>query len=221
MFKLVIIQLQIHAPNDNLIKQLDEIREIKHKLFTNDKKNINLNNDNNVSDNGLINPVQKWPNNTLLCVSDSIMINIDEKRLSRKFNTKVRCFSGATVDDMFDYITPLLKKEPDHILLHTGTNNCNFNTSDVILTKILNLKKHIETILPKATVIISQPIVRIDDAKASLTVRHLIDKVKMLDCKILDNSNINYDHLGNKGLHLNGRGTGRLAMNIISLMRQL
>ena len=52
-------------------------------------------------------------------------------------------------------------------------------------------------------------------------VRHLIDKINLLDAKISDNSNITNDHLGIKGLHLNGRGTGRLAMNIISFMTQL
>ena len=51
-------------------------------------------------------------------------------------DTKIRCFSGATVDDMFNYITSLLKKEPDHALLHTGTNNCKHTTSVEIITKI-------------------------------------------------------------------------------------
>ena len=139
--------------NQKLIKQLNEIRIIKHKIF------------NNVKSVPEISPVHKWPKNTLLCVSDSIMNN--EKRLSRKFNMKIRCFSGATVDDMFDYITPRLNKEPGHVLLHTVRNNCKHNTSDEIITKILKLKKQIEAVQPNATVIISQPIVRIDDSKAT------------------------------------------------------
>ena len=48
-----------------------------------------------------------------------------------------------------------------------------------------------------------------------------MDKINLLDVKIVDNSNITNDHLGIKGLHLNKRGTGRLAMKIISIVKQL
>ena len=58
------------------------------------------------------------------------------------------------------------------------------------------------------------------EIKQKLTVRHLKDKINLFHIKISDKSNIIYD-LGNKGLHLNGRNTGRLAMNIISLIKQL
>ena len=35
---------------------------------------------------------------------------------------------------------------------------------------------------------------------------------------ILDNGNITYDHISKRGLHLTGRGTGRIAMNILFLI---
>ena len=57
---------------------------------------------------------------------------------------------------------------------------------------------------------------RIDNAKAGLTIKYLCDKLDNLNIYVLDNSNINENHLGRKGLNLNGMGTGRLAMNIIS-----
>ena len=37
----------------------------------------------------------------------------------------------------------------------------------------------------------------------------------------MDNTNIHDKHLGKKTLHLNGRGTGKLPLNIMSLMRQV
>ena len=32
-------------------------------------------------------------------------------------------FSGATIEDMYDYLKPMLRKCPDNIILHVGTNN--------------------------------------------------------------------------------------------------
>lgn len=35
----------------------------------------------------------------------------------------VKSFSGAKTEDMEDYLKPLIRKEPDEIILHVGTNN--------------------------------------------------------------------------------------------------
>ena len=150
-----------------------------------------------------------------------MMNQIDENRLSKKFNVKVRCFSECLVNDMYDYLAPLLKKEPDYVILHVGTNDSVTKSSDNILNELLDLKAHIERILPKATIILSQLIVRIDDVKANLTIRRLIDKLEKLDIPLLNHDKINVEHLGSKCIHLNGRGTGRMAMNFISMFRQL
>ena len=68
---------------------------------------------------------------------------------------KVKNFAGATIDDMYDYIKPLLKKCPDDIILHVGTNNTVNESSKVVLGKLLDLKKFIENTLPESNVIIS------------------------------------------------------------------
>ena len=166
--------------------------------------------------------VRKWPVNTLLIASDSIFNNLEEKRLKKyNFNTKVRCFSGSTISDMYDYLTPLLKKEPDHILLHVGSNNTATMSSGRILDDLLKLKLFIQTKLPNTKIILSQPTIRNDNAKASFTTQHLVTKLKELNITMLDNGNVNDSHLRKKGLHLNSRGTARIAMNIISLMKCL
>jgi hypothetical protein len=46
--------------------------------------------------------------NTILVASDSICNQIDEKRLSKKYTVKVRAFSGASINDMYWYLHPLL-----------------------------------------------------------------------------------------------------------------
>ena len=67
------------------------------------------------------------------------MLNyIDETRMSRKFNVKVRSFPGAK-PDMFHYSVPLLEKNPDYIILHVGTNNAVDHQSNDITSKIFEL----------------------------------------------------------------------------------
>ena len=61
-------------------------------------------------------------------------------------NVKVRAFNGANIEDMYSYVKPLLKKEPSYVLLHVGTNDAPFLTSEHILNEILLLKLYIEKI---------------------------------------------------------------------------
>ena len=204
--------------NRNDYNQLYNIRLLKHKEF------LSLN---NLHDESLERSeefhesIKPWPRNTLLIASDSIMNNIDESRLSRYMNVKVRPFSGSTVNDMFNYITPLLQKQPDYILLHLGSNDSINSTSDIIYNRLMNLKNYIQGILPNVVVMLSKPTMRIDNATANFTLRRLGDLLDRSGIKLLDNSNIEGKHIGQRGLHLNGRGTGRLAMNIISLIKKL
>ena len=68
--------------------------------------------------------VHSWPKNTILIAGDSMINGINEKRISTNFKSvKVRCFSGATIDDMYFNLIPLLKKKPATLVLHVGTNN--------------------------------------------------------------------------------------------------
>ena len=57
-----------------------------------------------------------------------------------KHNVKVRFFRGGTIEDMEDNIKPILKREPDYIILHVGTNNATNLTARDILDKLLQLK---------------------------------------------------------------------------------
>ena len=89
---------------------------------------------------------------------------IEERRISKrgKKKVKVKNFPGATIDDSYDYIKPLLKKYPDNIISHVGTNNAVNELSKMLLEKLLNLKKFIEHTLPECNVVISNLITRTD-----------------------------------------------------------
>ena len=165
------------------------------------------------------NTIKPWPAKTTLITGSSIINGIEEHRL-RKYKAIVRPFPGACVDDLYDYITPLLKKKPTNIILQIGSNDAPNKTADQIFEEISNLKRYIEDILPSAKIFVSCPLVRLDNSHANLVLRQLDEKLKALPY-IIKNDNLDVTCLGKKGLHLNPKGSGRLALNYISLMRRL
>ena len=79
-----------------------------------------------------------------------MLAGIDENRLSKKYNTKVRSHPGATIKDMFDHIKPYLRKKPGNIILHVSTNDASNKdmTSDDIFENLLQLKTFINEDTP-------------------------------------------------------------------------
>ena len=80
---------------------------------------------------------------------------------------------------------------------------------------------HIEKSVENVKFIISQPIICTDNRKAQMTINNLNSKLSNLNILCMSNSNVKDDHLGRKGLHLNDRGNGRIALNIMNLIREL
>ena len=88
--------------------QLTEFRKKQQEKFTKTKKpHVSPKSNENL---------HKWDKNTTLIVGDSMLSGIAERRISKRDRkVKVKNFPGATIDDMYDYIRPLLKKCPDNI----------------------------------------------------------------------------------------------------------
>ena len=145
---------------------------------------------------------------------------VQERKLSRYF-AKVRCHAGACIDDIYDYIAPLLKKKPSTVMLHVCTNDAKRKSSDQIIAELENLKRYIERSIPNVLVVISCPVIRTDDKKANDVLREVDGKIKSLFVNFIDNDNIDKTYLSKKGLHLNQKGTGRLARNFIALLQRL
>ena len=60
----------------------------------------------------------------ILIAEDSMINGINDKRISKNHKlVKVRCFSGATIDDMSFNLIPLLRRKTAASVLHMGTNN--------------------------------------------------------------------------------------------------
>ena len=132
--------------------QLELVREEKHDIYLKQKileydskeKNDKANNEETSG-----NFKHAWLAGTCLIVGDSILTGIDEKRLSRNNQVvKVRDFRGATSDDLKHHLVPLLKKKPEHIILHIGTNDAVSKTSRQIPDELLQLKQYIINTLP-------------------------------------------------------------------------
>ena len=146
-------------------------------------------------------------------------MGVEENRLRTKFSVKVRYFPSATIDDMYSYLIALLEKQPEVLILHVGTNDAPKRTSQEIIKSLLNLKSFIAKKLPDCNIIISTPVKRTDDWKAMLTIKKVSEIACQLELNTIDNSNINENHLGRKGLHLNRKGTGRLVLNFLNKIK--
>ena len=62
--------------------------------------------------------------------------------------------------------------------------------SEVILNELMELKSHIENTLPSCVLIISEPTIRLDSAKASLTIKHINEKLRTSNRNVIRNGNI-------------------------------
>ena len=139
---------------------------------------------------------------------------VDEKRLSKKHsNVNVFQFAGARIEDVNQYIIPIIKKEPDYLILHVGTNYATTNTSKKIVDDLLILKSNISKQLPICRIVLSKPIIRHDNGKANLAIRNVNKHLPALQSEFIENDGISSQHLGRKGLHLNPKGKDRLALN--------
>ena len=162
-----------------------------------------------------------WKKNTVLIVGDSMLNNIDERTLSKRYTTKVRCFRGSTVSDLHDYIKPLLRKKPDKIILVIGTNDIQNEAVADVLKGIKSLMDMILNELPSCHVGVSEIIKRAGKSVATINgkINEFNSGLKFMNVDILRRQNILPDHINHGGLHLNQNGDRQLAMNIIGKIR--
>ena len=151
---------QVDKNENNTNKQLTEIRHNKHKERNRNQSNKEENQD-----------VHKCPKGTVAIIGDSVVSSLIEELLSnKKHQVKGRYCRGAKVEDMFDYVKPILKQKHDYVVLDVGTNNAKDRTSRKILDKLLQLKTAILDSDKNCKVILSQPVKQVDDGKAGFII---------------------------------------------------
>ena len=72
-----------------------------------------------------------WRNHTY---NGEFNITWNCRKQVEKYKAKVRAFPGSTVDDMHDFLKPLLKKKPSNVILHIGSNDFLDKTAAEIAT---------------------------------------------------------------------------------------
>ena len=118
---------------------------------------------------------------------------------------------------MEDYIKPTVKLSPNQIILHCGTNNLPSSEDPETITRsIINIAKNIKANNVKVAVAISGIIPRRDTfnlkaKQVNETLKKICEEEKI---PFISHHGINTRfHLNSRGLHLNDKGTSRLAQN--------
>ena len=141
------------------------------------------------------------------------MSGLRESKISFGKNIKVGFFPGPKIQDMYYYLVPLLRKRPDKIVLHVGTNDAPHIKADEMLQELGKLKSFTWEMLPSGKIILSAPPIRVEKHNAN---ENNIDFIKLLetnDSLLIQQPNIKGNHLNRYGLHLNHDGTQALTKN--------
>ena len=153
----------------------------------------------------------------ILC--DCMLNGIQEKGLNKNadINIKIRKYPGASSTDILDHIRPSLRKEPDQIIIHAGTNDL---TSDHnYLNNVKKIVKMVRETCKNTKLCFSSLICRNDlkdiDEKVKKTNTHLENYCKQQNLDFIDNSNIKKSDLNSRGLHLQERSSNKLAKNFL------
>ena len=132
------------------------------------------------------------------------------RKIKHKHLVKVRSFSGAKISCMTDHVKPTLRDiNPDHIILHAGTNDLRTeNTASQIAKATIDLATSLKN--DDNTVTVSGIVPRLDDLnnKANEMNRRLVLMCKERNISFLshDKSNDLSKHLNESKLHLNNNG---------------
>ena len=211
---------------DNAINQLKVLIEntkhlqSKHKEFFATSKNkdpITILSD--LSETRMTNKQHNWKKGTTLIMGDSILSGLREYKMSRRKTIKVRTFPGATINDMKFFVVPLLKKKPDKVIIHVGTNAAPHFTPDEMFKNMKELRLLIQKMVPSAKIIISSPVIRVDKANSDVNNKKFISLLNSTDWDCIHHENIDESHLNEYGLHINRTGSINLAKNLISGIR--
>ena len=159
-------------------------------------------------------------------VGDSMINGMDERKMSnRRRIIKVRAHPGASISDMLDYLRPILRKKPTHLVLHAGTNDIRNLSPEEILDQFDKVNDVVTRDSPETKLILSSLIERYDYTELNDKINVTNDLLKKFcDSKLLTyvgNTNIDRDCINKSGLHLNHIGTIHLSRNFKQCLNSL
>ena len=159
----------------------------------------------------------------MVTLDDNMLKHFNDWEMPKKVNSDckifVKHFSGAATNCMEDYMKLSLRKDPNHIILHVGTNDPILDrTSQDIGTSIVNLACSMKG--KNCDVSISNINLRTDNKKFNQKGQevntHLKDICKDNKIYLIDNTNkIKVQHLNKVKYHLNKRGSNVIRYTFI------
>ena len=84
----------------------------------------------------------------MVIVGDSMLAGLRQATLFRSKRMKVCYFPGGKTEDLMYHLIPYLKKEPDNIIIHIGTNDSPNKTEELIFKELVNVKETITKLYP-------------------------------------------------------------------------
>ena len=162
-------------------------------------------------------------------VGDSIVRGIGKQEINRtvhKYNSFVKTFPGATTEDMESYIIPTLKRNPDVLIIHCGTNDLRKEDPGKIATKITRVALQAKKTVQKVAV--SSILARGDSDHLE---RKRVQVNMMLQKSLADNEIDLIEHevfdtdwrhlLYDDGIHLNDDGTNVLGNDFVNYINSI
>ena len=121
---------------------------------------------------------------------------------------------------MEDYPKPLIKKRPARIILHCGTNDLNTSQPAQVAEDIRKLVNYTCIKAEGIDCTVSELVMRNDGLyNKVIEVNEKLRDILGKDTQIIEHSNIESSHLNNRRIHLNKKGDGKLAYNLIQYIK--
>ena len=141
----------------------------------------------------------------MLIVGDSMVNGIEGSKLSKTHHIRVQPIPGGKAEDIQQNLKDVLHEDLETLIFHAGTNNATTNTPQMIVDKLITLKRNIEGSLLKGRVIVRKFILRTDNTKTNTTIQNMNRMIKELQIQTVDNSKIS-KNFGKKKITFESRG---------------
>ena len=211
--------LTVEESNNDDSEERDERQPIQSNSNQN-KDRISKQKENAKQDN------RAKPSVTIL--GDSIVKHVEVQRVQQSMQYKqrvyVKYFNGADIQDMTDFSKPIIRRKPDKVILHIGTNEIGKKEKEAeqIAREIYDLAEDIEA--ENITVAISELTPRADSEQNQVKSAAVNVELGRLCARgripLIKHNNIDATkHLNGSKLHLNKYGTSLLARNYVKFLR--
>ena len=159
----------------------------------------------------------------VIILGDSVIKHVNGYDIARKLDkckAFVKRFSGAKVRCLKDHMKPSLRENPDHFVLHIGTNDLNSDRSPELIAKsITDVGSSLKN--DSHDVSISSIVVRNDKfkEKAAQVNENLERLCAKRNMYFLNHANnILLQHLNKSKLHLHRKGSSILASKFVKAL---